>query len=593
MTSVTTSSRPRVAPPAARALGSWMAGSGSVTLSRVLAILALVVFLGLLPWLSGNGAEYTILRARYADLEATPENLAMVRTELGLDRGPLVIFADWLGGLFRGDAGDSWITGTPVLPGVLSALGVSLTLMLFALCVAIVIASLISLPALLAGVRGVPRRDAGAVAAMLTALPEFVLAALLLLVGAVWLGWFPPYGWNGPLYAVLPALALGMPAGGLVGRLVSDAIADASAERWVTTWTLAGLSKARVAGGIVRRALPSVLGQVGLVLVGLTGGAVAVEEVFAIPGLGRATLGAASSQDLPALQAGVLALVLVAVTAGIAVEIVRRLLLGGSLRAGAMGVAAAPTATSRAVRWIPIVGASLVLLVVALGLPRDPYTSDYHRLQAPSLSPWLPFGADASGRDLLARVAHGALTTVGTAVAVTLLCFALGLAIGMVPRLSIGPIEVTNAAPPLIAGLLVAAVWGPSVFGAAIAVAAVSWAPLAAHTSALLQEERAKPYVALLPVLGVGRSRMLWQYLLPAVSGPVFRHAMLRLPGIALALASLGFLGLGPRQPTPEWGLVVSEGIGYLERAPWAVLAPTAALVVTAIIAVGLAADRD
>ncbi len=591
MTDVTT--RPRAAASAARALGPWVSGPGAVTLSRVAAILALVVFLGLLPWLSGNGAEYTILRARYADLEATPENLAMVRTELGLDRGPLVIFADWLGGLFRGDAGDSWITGTPVLPGVLSALGVSLTLMLFALVVAVVIASLISLPALLAGVRGVPRRDAGAVAAMLTALPEFVLAALLLLIGAVWLGWFPPYGWNGPLYAVLPALALGMPAGGLVGRLVSDALADASAERWVTTWTLAGLSKARVAGGIVRRALPSVLGQVGLVLVGLTGGAVAVEEVFAIPGLGRATLGAASSQDLPALQAGVLALVLVAVTAGVAVEIVRRLLLGGSLRAGAMGVAAAPTATSRAVRWVPIVGGSLVLLVVALGLPRDPYTSDYHRLQPPSLSPWLPFGADASGRDLLARVAHGALTTVGTAVAVTLLCLALGLAIGMVPRLSIGPIEVTNAAPPVIAGLLVAAVWGPSVFGAAIAVAAVSWAPLAAHTSALLQEERAKPYVALLPVLGVGRTRMLWQYLLPAVSGTVFRHAMLRLPGIALALASLGFLGLGPRQPTPEWGLVVSEGISYLERAPWAVLAPTAALVVTAMIAVGLAADRD
>ena len=258
-----------------------------------------------------------------------------------------------------------------------------------------------------------------------------------------------------------------------------------------------------------------------------------------------------------------------------------------------MGVASAPTATSRAVRWVPIVGAGLVVAVVAFGLPRDPYTSDWQRLQTPSVSPWLPFGADASGRDLLARVAHGALTTVGTAVGVTLVCLALGLAIGMVPRLSTGPIEVTNAAPPVIAGLPVAAVWGPSVFGAAIAVAAVSWAPLAAHTSALLQEERAKPYVAMLPVLGVGQTRMLWQYLLPAVSGPVFRHAMLRLPGIALALASLGFLGLGPRQPTPEWGLVVSEGIGYLERAPWAVLAPTAALVVTAVIAVGLAADRD
>ena len=206
--------RSRATGPAARALRSWALRSGVVGVSRAAAILALVVFLGLLPWLSGNGAEYTILRARYADLEVTPENLAMVRAELGLDRGPLVIFADWVGGLLHGDAGDSWITGTPVLPGVLAALGVSLTLMLFALAVAVVVAALISLPALLAGVRGVPRRGAGAVAAMLTALPEFVLAALVLLLGPVWLGWFPPYGWNGPLYAVLPAFALGLPAGG-------------------------------------------------------------------------------------------------------------------------------------------------------------------------------------------------------------------------------------------------------------------------------------------------------------------------------------------------------------------------------------------
>lgn len=567
-------------------------GAALVLGSRIGAVAALVILLGLLPWLSGQGAEYTILRARYADLEVTPENLAMVRGELGLDRGPVVIFLDWLSGLLRGDAGDSWITGTPVLPGVSAALGVSLTLMSFALVVALVVASLVAAPALIGGIRGVPRRGAGVVGAMLTALPEFVLAALLLLVGSVWLGIFPPYGWRGPVNAVLPALALGVPAGGLIGKLVADAIADASAERWVTTWTLAGLSWTRLALGIGRRALPSVLGQLGLVLVGLTGGAVAVEEIVAIPGLGRLTLGAASSQDLPTLQAGVLALVLLAVLVGVAVEGLRRLMLGGSVRAGAMGVASAPAAASALTRWVPIAATGFLVIVMALGLPRDPYASAWQRLQPPSLSPWLPFGADASGRDLLARVAHGTVTTAGTALGVALLCLGLGLLIGLAPRLAMGPIEVTNAAPPVIAGLLVAAVWGPSVAGAAVAVAAVSWAPLAAHTSALLQEERAKPYVAMLPVLGVGATRTLLQVLVPAVLPAVFRHAMLRLPGIALALASLGFLGLGPRQPTPEWGLIVSEGIGYLERAPWAVLAPTAALALTSVIAVGLAAER-
>jgi peptide/nickel transport system permease protein len=79
------------------------------------------------------------------------------------------------------------------------------------------------------------------------------------------------------------------------------------------------------------------------------------------------------------------------------------------------------------------------------------------------------------------------------------------------------------------------------------------------------------------------------RYILPALAGPLLRHAMLRLPGIALALAALGFLGLGPRQPAPEWGLILAEGIGYVERAPWAVLAPASALVLASVLAVGLA----
>ena len=74
-----------------------------------------------------------------------------------------------------------------------------------------------------------------------------------------------------------------------------------------------------------------------------------------------------------------------------------------------------------------------------------------------------------------------------------------------------------------------------------------------------------------------------------AVAWPLLRHAMLRLPGIALALAALGFLGLGPQQPTPEWGLILAEGIGYVERAPWAVLAPASALVLASVVAVELA----
>ncbi|MFT4219722.1 MAG: ABC transporter permease subunit [Microbacterium sp.] len=566
-----------------RALG----GPTVVGASRAVAIAGVVVLVGMLPWVSGRSPEYTVLRARYADLEATPEALAAVRTELGFDRGPWPMFADWLGGLARGDAGRSWINGKPVLGGMVEALGVSLTLMAFAITVAFIVALIIAVPALRAGLRGAPTRGSGAAAVALTALPEFLLASVLLVVGAVWLGWFPPYGWSGPLYAVLPALALGLPAGGLIGRLMVDAITATFAEKWITTWRLAGFGNRRIGLAVARRALPSILGQIGLALIGLTGGAVAVEEVFAIPGLGRATLGAAASQDIPALQAGILLLLLLAVATGVVVAGLRWMLLGPALRLGALPVPAPEVRRRRRDLVAPVASGAMLLLIVAAGLCRDPYAASHGRLAPPSIA--LPFGADALGRDLLARVGHGAVTTLGTAVFVVLLCLAIGLVLGCFPRAVTGPLEVTNAAPPIIAGLIVAAIAGPSIGGAAIAVALVSWAPLAAHTAALVVEARAQPHVMLLPVLGVGRARILFRHVLPAVVGPVSRHAVLRLPGTALALAALGFLGLGPHQPTPEWGLVLGEGMGYVERAPWTVLAPALALVLASVMAVSLA----
>ena len=78
-------------------------------------------------------------------------------------------------------------------------------------------------------------------------------------------------------------------------------------------------------------------------------------------------------------------------------------------------------------------------------------------------------------------------------------------------------------------------------------------------------------------------------HVLPAAAGPLVRHAMLRLPGTALALASLGFLGLGPQPPSPEWGRLLADGMPYVERAPWVVAAPAGMLVLVAVLAVSLA----
>lgn len=563
-------------------------GAGPVvtTTSRVLAGLGLLVLVGALPWLAGRDAAYTVLRARYAEREASAEALAAVRAELGLDAGWWAGTVGWFGGVLRGDLGTSWTTRQPVGPGMIEALGVSLVLMTWALLVALVVAVVLVLPALRGGLRGRSRFGSGVGALTLTALPEFLLAVGLLLVVAVWLGSLPPYGWRSTEHVVLPALALGLPAGGLVGRLVATAVVGACSERWVATWRLADAGTPALALAVLRRAVPAVAGQVGLVVVGLTGGAVAVEEVFAVPGIGRALLGAASAQDVPALQAGLLLLLGLALLVGLVVGLLRRLLLGRAAGLGALPVPEPVVHPRRRDALVPGVAGALLLLVVATGLLRDPYAPVADRLAPPS--PALPLGADAVGRDVLARVAHGALLTVGTSVLVLVACVLLGVLVGSLPRAATGPAEVANALPPVVAGLVVAALVGPSLLGAAVAVATVGWAPFAAHTAALVTEARQQPHVAVLPVLGVGRLRRWAHHVLPAVVPPVARHAALRLPGTALAVAGLGFLGLGAAPPAPEWGALLAEGTPYVERAPWLVLGPAVALVTVAVLASAL-----
>ncbi|MBT2513515.1 ABC transporter permease subunit [Arthrobacter sp. ISL-30] len=88
--------------------------------------------------------------------------------------------------------------------------------------------------------------------------------------------------------------------------------------------------------------------------------------------------------------------------------------------------------------------------------------------------------------------------------------------------------------------------------------------------------------------LGVGKGRIMLRYVLPAVFPQIFRHAMLRLPGVALALAALGFLGLGPQPPHPDWGLILAEGMPYVERSPLVVLVAAFALVLLSVLAVSI-----
>ncbi|WP_210577317.1 ABC transporter permease subunit [Streptomyces sp. GESEQ-4] len=546
--------------------------------TRVLCLVAVVGAVGLLPWLSGRDPALTVLRARSAEQEPTKEALDAVRRDLGLDAGPLSLLGSWASDLVRGDLGLSWVSGTEVLPSVTAGLQVSLGLMGAAFGFAVVLACVLVAPVLVRG-----RGSAGAGAAMLAAVPEFLLATVALLVCGVWLGWLPTSGWQGPQYMVLPALALGVPAGGVLGRLVADALPAVLDERWVELWRGAGVSRARVSAAALRRVLPPLVPQFGMAAVGLTGGAVAVETVFAVPGIGRTALGAAKSQDLPLLQGAVLALLALGLVTGAVAALLRRRLLGPALRDAELSLP--PVRPVRTHPAIPVALFTVLAVAIGWGLLRDPYAvNTAARLAAPS---WAhPLGTDGLGRDVLARLGHGAAPTVGTAAAVCLASLLLALALGFLPGVAAGASDIANALPPVIAGILVAAAAGPGTGGAAFAVALISWPPLAAHAAALVQEVRASAFLTAQRALGATPWWILTRHVLPSVAAPVARHALLRLPGMALALASLGFLGLGAQPPAPEWGLLLDESRAYVERAPWAALAPAVALAVLAGLAV-------
>jgi peptide/nickel transport system permease protein len=572
VTSVGTGARP----------SRWRAGLG-----RFAAGTALLTAVALLPWLSGNDPALTVLRARSADQDPTFEQLAAVREQLGLDEGPLTHLAHWLGGLSQGDAGTSWVSGEAVLPQVTSAFAVSFTLMLGALVVTVAVAALVSARTLYLGSRRRLHRGRGVIGvAVLAALPKFLLASLLATVCGVWLGWFPSSGWDGPASMVLPALALGVPSGAVIGGLLDQSLPAAFNEPWARTWLAYGSAPGRVARHALRRALAGVIPQLLPAVVGLVGGAVAVEKIFNIPGLGRLALDAAIAQDLPPLQTATLALILLGVVAGLLIGALRRELLGPALRDGALPALHAPAAArGRFTRWSAAACALALLALVIAGLLRDPLHVDTAaRLLPPSAAH--PLGTDALGRDLLARLGHGALRTVGVALVVTSVCALTGLLLGMAAQVGSGLTEVVSTMPAVLAGLLTTAVTGPSAWGAALAVCLVGWTPYAAQAAALLEQERASGHMLASLSFGAGPGYLLRYHLLPAVLPGVLRNALLRLPNTVLVLASLGFLGLGEQPPTAEWGRLLSENQPYVELAPWTVLGPACALVLLSVLAV-------
>ena len=243
--------------------------------------------------------------ARILGNRATPETLAELRQELGLNRSLPEQYLAWFAGMLQGDAGNS-ITGAPVWPLLRERGANTLTLAGVAFVFAVGIALVLGV---FGGLRAGRFVDAAfSVGALFgVSVPDFILAGVLISVFAFVLDWLPPVSFlvagktpfDLPEILVLPAFSLAVPAGAWASRYVRAAVVDMQTAPNVEAARLAGLPPASV---LARHLLPGIAGPIAQVMAALTaflvGGAVVVEQVFAYPGMGSLLAGAVAVKDV-------------------------------------------------------------------------------------------------------------------------------------------------------------------------------------------------------------------------------------------------------------------------------------------------------
>jgi peptide/nickel transport system permease protein len=262
-------------------------------------------------------------------LNAQEDTLAALRAELGLDMGPVARYWAWVSGMMVGDFGISYTYRTPVAEMVAERLKVSLPLAIYALT----LSTAIAFPA---GIWAASRRGRGADIAVMgvtqlgVAIPNFWFAMLMVLVFAIHLRWFNAggfAGWEaglGPALKslTLPAIALALPQASILARVMRSALLDSLNEDYVRTARAKGLSRGQALWRhALRNALIPVLTIIGLQFAFLMAGAIIIENVFYLPGLGRLVFQAISARDLIVVESVVMLLVFAVVVVNFLVDI--------------------------------------------------------------------------------------------------------------------------------------------------------------------------------------------------------------------------------------------------------------------------------
>ncbi|MEU8380009.1 ABC transporter permease [Streptosporangium sp. NPDC048865] len=279
-------------------LARWAVDVFGVLLAMSLGVFALVLL--------ARGDPAAMLAATRAGRPATPEQIEAVRVELGLDDPAPVRYLRWLADVLTGDFGLSLRTNTPIGPEVADRLGVTLGLVAGSTVVALVVGVSVGVAGAVLR-RGVLRGTLRLAALLLTSVPAFWLSYLLVLILALRLRVVPTSGMAGFSTWLMPMAVLGLPAAGVLSRVVAVTLREALDRPYVRAAQARGSGPLSI---VLRDGLPNAAGPIlsvaGFGIGSLLVGAVVVEQIFGWPGVGAYFVHAAGARDVPALQAATL-----------------------------------------------------------------------------------------------------------------------------------------------------------------------------------------------------------------------------------------------------------------------------------------------
>jgi peptide/nickel transport system permease protein len=278
----------------------------------VLVGIAIVVFL-MIRLIPGDTVQLLL------GTETSQEQIDTLRRVFGLDRPLYEQFIDWFNRLVRGDFGTSLRTSRPVLPDIIARFGVTVQLTAASMIIALVVA--VPLGVASAVNRGRVADAISRVTALVgLSIPNFWLGTILILFVSLALGWLPPIGfisvlenpWLGAQTLLLPSIALGTALAAFVMRMVRSTLLEVLRQDYIRTARAKGLRERTVLyTHALKNAFIPVLTVIGVQIGHLLGGAVIIEEVFSLPGIGRFLLNGIYQRDYPVIQGGVLFVALV------------------------------------------------------------------------------------------------------------------------------------------------------------------------------------------------------------------------------------------------------------------------------------------